>query len=217
MSTPTAIIVAGVLIAGAIIATQAFKNKTPVEPDTTVQVPPVTESDHVIGNMDANIAIIEYSDTDCPYCKQFHETLKTTLQQNEDVMWIYRHLPLTTLHPEADTEAHASECVGELGGNSAFWIYLDSLFTLELSQNPESYGVLSDEAVRLGIDRDAFDACMASNRHAENIAQSAAEGRSIGGKGTPFTVFVNRSGDQIPVLGYDTPENVQAIINSLSK
>ena len=68
MSTPTAIIVAGVLIAGAIIATQAFKNKTPVEPDTTVQVPPVTESDHVIGNMDANIAIIEYSDTDCTYC-----------------------------------------------------------------------------------------------------------------------------------------------------
>jgi len=88
-------------------------------------VQPVSDSDHVRGAADASIAIIEYSDFDCPFCSRFHTTMNQVLDTYPgDVQWVYRHLPLA-IHPDAFSAAVASECAAEQG---KFWEFADQFF-----------------------------------------------------------------------------------------
>src|SRR5690606_34807350 len=85
-------------------------------------IAPVTADDHIRGNPNAPLMIVEYSDFDCPYCKSFHVTMQKIIEEygpSGKVAWVYRHLPLTSLHPSAAYIAETSECVAELGGNDA--------------------------------------------------------------------------------------------------
>jgi protein-disulfide isomerase len=89
-----------------------------------------TDEDHARGAANAPVTIIEYSDLDCPFCQRLHPTLLTIMQEYEgEVAWVYRHLPLEQLHPNAPLLAEASECVAELGGNEAFWKFVDGYFS----------------------------------------------------------------------------------------
>lgn len=100
--------------------------------DTTVKLAPVTAEDHVNGDINAPIKIVEYSDIDCPFCKRFHSTLEQVKALYGDkVVWVYRHFPITQLHPDSFNKSHATECVAELGGNDKFWQYLKLLSTTE--------------------------------------------------------------------------------------
>lgn len=93
---------------------------------------PVDETDHILGNKDALVSVIEYSDYQCPFCKNFHPTVKRALAEyGDDINWVYRHFPLETIHPEARPMAHAAECVADLKGNEAFWQFSDLLFGLK--------------------------------------------------------------------------------------
>ena len=96
----------------------------------TTELAPVNDNDWIRGEDNARITIIEYSDVDCPFCKDFH-TSTTNLMDDyaQDVRWIFRHMPIDGLHPNARTKAETSECIGELGGAAAFWKYIDLLFT----------------------------------------------------------------------------------------
>lgn len=86
------------------------------------------EGDHIIGNPNAPILIIEYSDLECPYCKRFGETMKEIVaESNGEVAWIYRHW---IVHQGAVAKAAASECVASLKGNDSFWKYIDLVFGL---------------------------------------------------------------------------------------
>lgn len=87
----------------------------------------VTADDHILGSITAPVRIIEYSDLDCPFCKQIHPELHAVVDNNPNVAWVYRHHPLDSLHPQAREKAEASECVAELKGNDAFWGFIDSL------------------------------------------------------------------------------------------
>lgn len=98
--------------------------------DTTDQVAPVTEADHIKGSLDAPIKIVEYSDYDCPFCSRFHDSMNQVVEQNDDVAWVYRHFPLDQLHPNARTIAQISECIAEAEGNDAFWTFTDGYFAL---------------------------------------------------------------------------------------
>jgi protein-disulfide isomerase len=96
--------------------------------DPAINVAPVTEADYIRGNINAPITIIEYSDIDCPFCHRLHATLKQLVEDRpEDVRWVYRHFPLTSLHPEARDKAEATECVAAIKGKEVFWEYLDLL------------------------------------------------------------------------------------------
>ncbi len=91
---------------------------------------PVSDSDHVRGNPDADVVIIEYSDFDCPFCTRFHETMKDVVADSDGrVAWVYRHFPLEQLHPQAAAVAVASECVADIGGDDAFWQFTDSYYS----------------------------------------------------------------------------------------
>lgn len=88
---------------------------------------PLTADDNVRGSLDADIIIVEYSDFDCPYCKRFHETMKSVYEKYEgEIAWVYRHFPLEQLHPNTKSVAAASECVAEIGGDEAFWKFADA-------------------------------------------------------------------------------------------
>ncbi len=95
----------------------------------------LTSTDHINGYANAPIVIVEYSDSDCSYCKTFHATIHQ-LQNNygNQVAWVYRHYPLDSLHPKARMEAEATECVAKLSDNTTFWKYLDSMFTIDSSK-----------------------------------------------------------------------------------
>jgi protein-disulfide isomerase len=109
----------------------ALKNNTALPEGVTkskLSVSPLSETDHVRGNKDAEFVLFEYSDLDCPFCKQFHTTMKETISKYpEDLAWVYRHMPIDNLHPQARAKAEASECVASISGNDTFWKYIDEL------------------------------------------------------------------------------------------
>ena len=92
-------------------------------------VPTLGEGDHLRGSIDAPVALIEYSDLECPFCKRFHPTVQEALRQYGDQMaWAYRHFPLESIHTSARPLAEGSECAAQLGGNDKFWEYVDYVF-----------------------------------------------------------------------------------------
>lgn len=100
-----------------------------LEADQAAKLPKIKSTDHVRGNRNAKVFLIEYSDFQCPYCKRFHPTAQQVLKNYaEDVAWVYRHYPLDQIHPYARPAAVASECVTEIGGEEAFWKFADAVF-----------------------------------------------------------------------------------------
>ena len=229
LSIPIAIVFAGLLVAGAIV----FSEKKAVAPNAAAQAPsrveagadteqaPVEilalkETDHVLGNPNADVLIIEYSDTECPFCKRFHETMLKVMDQygkSGQVAWVYRHFPLDQLHPKARKEAEALECAGELGGNAAFWKYTDRLYEITPANNGLDAAELPKIAVAVGLDAAAFNACLASGRHAARVNKDFEDGANIGVRGTPYSIVWNRkTGKQLPLNGAYPFENVKTIL-----
>jgi len=95
----------------------------------------VTEAgDHIFGNPNAPIKIIEYSDLECPFCKMFNSTMKQVIaDSNGNVSWVYRHWPI---HQNSMEKLVAAECVAKIKGNDAFWKYVDLLFGLVNTGSP---------------------------------------------------------------------------------
>ena len=146
VSTPLAILVAGALIAGAVF----YVNKNGAtgagaESEALAgEIRGVGEGEHVLGNPEADIVVVEYSDAECPFCKGFHETMKrmmTEYGEGGKVAWAYRHLPLEQLHPKAPKQAEAMECAAALGGNDAFWKFTNLVYERTASNNSLDIGV----------------------------------------------------------------------------
>ncbi|MDH3559761.1 MAG: DsbA family protein [Gammaproteobacteria bacterium] len=157
--------------------------------------------DHIQGNPEATISLIEYSDFECPYCKRFHPTPKQVLDSYGDsVNWIYRHYPLPFHNPGAQKQAEASECASELGGNAAFWKYTDAIYTKTRSGGRgfplEQLVPLAEE---LGLERQPFEECLDSGRYAARVKEDLDEGRAIGVTGTPATILRNNKTGAVSV------------------
>ena len=161
------------------------------------QISPVTEEDHLFGNSEAEIILVEYSDFECPYSKSFHLTMKQVLAEYGDkVAWVYRHFPLD-FHANAQKEAEASECAAELGGNQAFWSYADALFE-RTAGNGTGFALdqLTPLAVELGLDGDAFGECLDSGRFSQKVGDYMAGGQAAGIGGTPGTIVLAKDGER---------------------
>ena len=220
---PLAIIVAGGLVAAAIYFGAGSSNPTPIANNTDTQavdinLVSVTEKDHIIGDRNAELVIIEYSDTECPFCKTFHKTMKEVVQNYDGkVAWVYRHFPIAQLHSKASKEAEATECAAELGGNQAFWKYLDKIFETTNSNNSLDPNELPKIATAIGLDGNAFNACLSSSRYAELVKKSVEEAIKAGALGTPYSVIVTRDGQKILINGAEPLTMVKAKIDGLLK
>lgn len=223
---PIAIVLAGVIIAGAIVFVNS-KQKTAAKPSgettqnkTATEMRSVSVKDHILGNYNtAKVFLVEFSDLECPFCKNFHETMKSVIEEHGlsgNVAWVYRHFPLTSIHPKAIKEAEATECASELGGKIKFWQYVDSLFEVTPSNNGLDLSLLPEIAVDLGIDRKAFTLCLDSGKYAEKVNEDLKDALNSGGRGTPHTITITRDGRRaIPIQGAQSAEFVKAVINQL--
>ncbi|MBP9711902.1 MAG: thioredoxin domain-containing protein [Candidatus Pacebacteria bacterium] len=100
-----------------------------------VTIRPISPDEHIFGNPNGKFIIVEYSDLECPYCKQFHATMHSLVAEKSNVGWVYRHYPIPQLHSKAPHESEASECAWEQGGNEAFWKYVDKIYQITPSNN----------------------------------------------------------------------------------
>jgi len=160
--------------------------------------------DHIRGNPAAPVTLIEYSDFECPFCKSFHPTVKKLVDEsNGQVRWVYRHFPLDQIHPvKARKEAAASECAAELGGNDAFWKFADRFYELTPSNNRTDIDtVLPQIAREIGLDAAKFASCLASGRHDRRVEEDLQNAFATGGRGTPWTIIVSKSGKMYPLSG----------------
>lgn len=192
---PLAIVIAGGLIAGALYY-GAPHNSTPntQQVSSDIEIAKVTDKDHILGSMSAPLIIVEYSDTECPYCKVFHNTLHALVSQySGQLAWVYRQLPIPQLHALAMDEAEATECVAELGGNTAFWSYLDKIFATTNSNDSLDPTELPRLAGTVGVDVKAFNDCLSSNKYEEVVKKSIEEGYKAGVRGTPTSFIIAKS------------------------
>jgi len=225
---PGSILVSGVLIALSIYTSTgrivnksvttapSLQKSTSATIPSNAKIPPVTAADHIKGKTSARVVLVEYSDTECPFCKKFHTTLNQILKtySPNDVAWVYRHYPLTQLHPKASKEAEATECAAEQGGNTAFWQYTDRLYEITPSNNKLESSELVTVAKTIGLETKAFEACLASNKYAAKVEAERVNGAAAGVRGTPYSFLVTSKG-VTPVNGAVPLETLKAQIDTL--
>jgi len=221
---PIAIVIAGVLIAGAVYLGQqggAGGITSPAEAQedearlaaALENMTPVTNADHIRGDTNAPVTIVEYSDFECPFCKSFHPILQKVVEEyGGEVAWVYRHFPLDSIHPKADKEAEAAECANELGGNDAFWKYVDRLFEITPSNNNLNSAELPQIAQYIGLDPQAFSECLASGRYTQHVEDDTQSALATGGTGTPWSIIVAADGTKYPLSGAQPYGSVKQLI-----
>lgn len=187
--------------------------------DAAGAVKPVNGEDHILGDPDAPVKLVEFSDFECPFCKRFHLTMKRLMEEyGEDgrVAWVYRHFPLDSLHSKARKEAQATECANELGGNEAFWAYSDRLFEVAPSNNRLDLAVLPRIAQKIGLDRAEFEACLEGDarggKYAAHIEANVQDAIASGGTGTPFSLVIAPNGKIFSLNGAQPYAAVKAIV-----
>lgn len=177
------------------------------------EVEPINDNDLVRGNRNAEIALVEWSDLECPFCSKFHPTAQQVLDEYGDkVMWVYRHFPLNSIHPKAQGYAEATECVHKLSGEKKAWEMIDAIFadqTITLTSLPEL-------ASKLGVNQDQFKSCLDNNETADIITTQTAWGTTAGVTGTPGNIILNiKTGEKTLLPGAVPFEQVKSAIDGL--
>jgi protein-disulfide isomerase len=151
---------------------------------TDLVVPVDDARDHVRGPANAPVTVVEYADFECPYCGQAEPAVRELLREFGDVRYVWRHLPLTDVHPHAQLAAEASEAAAAQG---AFWEMRDLLLD---HQGALSTRDLLEYAGSLGLDTERFFSDLRSHAGAERVRQDTDSADLSGVTGTP-TFFVN--------------------------
>lgn len=165
---------------------------------------PGWDSDNwLYGSPDARFTLVEYADTECSYCKRFHETPKGIVESsNGNVNWEYQHL--TVMGERSLIQAQAAECIGEQLGNQGFWVFLGEVYK-RTSSNGQGAGDLLKLASDVGADVTDFNSCVSSGRYLEEIQASTTSARALGISGTPATVVVDNYTGETQLLGGAQP------------
>jgi len=142
------------------------------------------ERDHVRGPIDAPVTVVEYGDFECPYCGQAEPVVRELLREFGDVRYVWRHLPLSDVHPNARLAAEAAEAASDQG---AFWEMHDLLFANQSALRPDD---LIGYAEQLGLDVERFTNDLDAHAGAARVAEDIDGADLSGVSGTP-TFFIN--------------------------
>lgn len=146
----------------------------------------ITKADHVRGNFNAPVTLVEFSDFECPFCGRIYPTLKKILADYPNkVRLVYKYFPLTSIHPNAQKASEAAECASEQG---KFWEYHDKLF--DNQAGGYSIDKFKTWAKDLGLNTTKFNDCLDTSKYAAKVSADQQEGQAKGVQGTPAT-FVN--------------------------
>ncbi len=223
LSPSVSIIIAGIIVAAAVVFSSQNRAAAPTvaagagagqAAAATISIHPPTATDHIIGSASAPIVLVEYSDFQCPYCSMIYPTLKKIVaDSNGQIAWIYREMPLTSIHPQAAPAANAAECIAAQLGSAGFWKYADAVFANQQKLSPEYSAQL---AASFGADPAKYATCVTNKTYQSIIDTDSAEAQASGGSGTPFTVVVNtKTGKMAPVSGALPEAQILSVINSV--
>jgi len=166
--------------------------------------PVPVDDDPAFGPENAPITIIEFSDYQCPYCKRWFDDVYAKLKEAypDQVRFVFRDFPLTSIHPEAQPAAEAANCANEQG---VYWEYHDKLFG-----GGEELGQAAYEkyAGQLSLDMTRFKQCLAERRYQKEVEADLDYAANLGINSTP-TFFING----IPVIGAQPFEVFQYVID----
>ena len=214
-SPSLSILVAGVLIAGAIV----FVNLHPAGasganaglPSSTT-VPAPSAEDHIIGSPTAPLVLIEYSDFQCPYCSLVYPTIKKIVDDSQgQIAWVMRNLPLDSIHPEARPAGLAAECIAEQKGNAGWWAFSDDIFADQSSLGNARYLALAQKA---GVDMAKYLSCVSTKKYNAKLDGQSAEAQVAGAQGTPFTIVWGH-GAAVPLSGALPAAQFNAVIKAV--
>lgn len=183
-----------------------LENQGAVQPQAGAEaLKPITKDDHLRGNLNAKVMLVEFSDLQCPFCSSVHPTLQKLVNDYQgQVAWAYKHFPIDQLHPYARKAAEASECASEQG---KFWEYADDIFANQALLND---GYLTQAAGKIGLNAQKFNDCLSSGKYASKVQEHQDEGASAGITGTPGT-YVNN----VLIKGAKPYEEFKGVIDQL--
>jgi protein-disulfide isomerase len=142
------------------------------------------------GPADARVTVVEYSDFQCPHCRELHQTLRVIHPLYPQVRFVFKDFPLTQIHPWAMTAAVAGRCAFEQNAD-AFWAVHDAIFDNQDSIKPEdAWQKMIEFSTQAGLQPDAFRVCMTSPEAKEAVQRNIEEAKALKVANTP-TVFVN--------------------------
>ncbi|HWH07290.1 MAG TPA: thioredoxin domain-containing protein [Candidatus Paceibacterota bacterium] len=213
---PGAIVAAGAILAVAIylVRSEQVFSSPRGNPET---MRPISADEHIVGNPQAPIVIVEYADLDSEYAKEFHRTLGQLMVEygsTGQIAWVFRHFPLVNQNSNAARHAEASECVASLGNPSAFWKFIDLMQASapDLERfDPANYGTLMKQ---LGIPEDAFNACLAAGTHADKVAADFEDALVAGAIASPYSIVLIEGKKPIPINGSIPYAALKNIIDS---
>jgi len=191
----------------------------------TQPLPIDRQRDHIRGKADAPFSLIEYSDINCPFCRRFHPTAKRLVKDSAgQVNWVYRHFPLVGHKPEAQQLAEAAECVAELGGNTAFWRFIDIIVmqpkrkaTIEATSPHQLPATVARAAKTVQIDAAALADCLQSGRHTAKVLGDENNALQMHLLGTPANIIINnQTGEWLVRQGAASLPTLKADIAKLS-
>lgn len=173
----------------------------------------IEDGTHRYGKKDAIISLIEFSDFQCPFCNQFHNTPKHIVDSSKGrINWEYNHFPIDVENKHSMQQANASECVAEISGNRAFWAFSERVF----SYNPKTMPDYIAHGMAVGVPEESYRTCMEQNRHVLKVLKSQQRGISFGINTTPTTIIRNnRSGEQVLLPGKQDTDVIIAYIQQL--
>jgi len=191
----------------------------PTQPSTTTIS---VDDDPVIGNPDAPVTVIVFTDYECPFCQKSFNKMESELMTNYvdtgQVKMVVRDFPLSFHEPKATEEAVAANCSREQGGDAGYFKYHDKLFEYTLSNGAGTSKPLSDIAVEIGLDKAKFDNCIANNDYATEVQKDISDGNAAFVGGTP-TYYVGKSTadgmiDAQIIVGAVPYESIKPVIES---
>jgi protein-disulfide isomerase len=235
LSLPISIVLAGLLIGGGVYLnakvtrdradsrdarTVGKLDKSNPPADNLGQIlRPIDSNDHILGSPNARFVIVEYSDTECPFCKVFHGTMRALIDdyiKTEKIAWVYRHLPIEDLHPKAFKEAVALECAGSQGGNTKFWEYTNKIYEITPSNNSLDEKLLSTTARNLGLDVKRFDACLVSGEFDPRVTADIKNAHELGVDGTPTSIILDtKTGETYKIEGAYPYQQLKDVVELL--
>lgn len=151
----------------------------------------VTDEDKYLGDKNAKVTLVEYSDFQCPACKAYEDIVKEirNAYSAEDLRIVYRHFPLRSIHPNADLAAQATEAAGEEG---KFWEMKDELFKnqAEWSKEKDPRGLFGAYAKSIGLDVAEFDEdLLPEDDSKERVEKDYQSGVALGVNSTPTFIL----------------------------
>ena len=177
------------------------------------EVKAVSAADHVRGDKNAPVTIIEYSDFECPFCQRFHTTMKELMADSAyagKVKWVFRNFPLS-FHANAMPAAIAAECAGL---QNKFWEFADKAYE---SQSQLGDALFAQIASDLKLNKSKFDSCIKDKSTQAKINDDKASGSAAGVTGTPGSIILGADGSKQLVPGALPVEEIKSMLDPVLK